>query len=33
MVTPEEIQPFPKASARKIGRTRILTDTPEKEEI
>jgi hypothetical protein len=33
MVTPEEIQPFPKASARKIGRTHILTDTPEKEEI
>ncbi|GFR33829.1 casein kinase I isoform alpha [Trichonephila clavata] len=40
-VTPEQIQPFPKAksrsktnrSGRKQGRCRILTDTPEKEEI
>lgn len=39
MLTPEEVRPFPKAQPRKNqifrkrGRTRILTDTPEKQEI
>lgn len=40
IVTPEEVQPYPKAMPRKLntrgrraGRTRIATDTPEKEEI
>lgn len=38
LVTPEEVQPYPTASPRKqrkrrIGTTRILTDTPEKEEL
>ena len=39
-LTPEDIQPFPKAAprkkrkcGRKPGRTRILTDTPERDEI
>jgi len=42
IVSPEDIRPFPKAPERKInvtqrgrkkGRTRILTDTPEKNEV
>lgn len=40
VLTPEEIQPFPKAGPRKVvnrgrkpGKTRIVTDTPEKEKI
>ncbi|XP_031332515.1 uncharacterized protein LOC116162896 [Photinus pyralis] len=39
VLTPEHIMPYPKAAPRKVkqcrkrGKTRILTDTPEKEEI
>lgn len=41
IITPEQLKPYPKAGPRKTesnrgkkpGRTRILTDTPEKEEI
>jgi hypothetical protein len=40
LVSPEQMRPFPKAGARKVnragpkrGRCRVLTDTPEKEEI